>query len=346
MTSEHHRAGGDLGDLLEVMLITFNRARDLDATLAQLLASPVARCQVTVFDNCSPDDTPAVCARYARLFPDFVVRRNNCNVGLGANYLRAVEAAAKEYTWILCDDDDLDFTHFDEVAAALRADRYDLISLGVAHHSELPRGGEVRPRELIRHPRCNFLYTHSFIPCSVFRTARFTPELIQAGYRAIHTLFPHLPFLVDVVRRDAPIYLTQHDFISFRQENLGYRPLELVIGWLRFANEVPDRPIARAMRRDMLGRFYYPQKIAQYTLLERGFVRQEGVARNARRLAAEALRAGPLWLAKVLPFVAVAHLPAFLSRLLWRVAEQVVRLSEGRRIKRPTRIEFAGGQPH
>jgi glycosyltransferase involved in cell wall biosynthesis len=334
----------DLSGILELKIITRNRARDLEATLAQLKTSPIAHCELTIFDNCSTDDTPEVCARYAREFTNCSIRRNKVNVGLCANYLRAVESAEKEYTWVLCDDDDLDFTHFDEVAAALRTGNYDLISIGAANHTELPRGVAVRPRELLRDQRNNYLYTHSFIPCALFRTRSYSAEAIRAGYNSVHTLFAHLHFLFDTIRRDALIYITRHNFITFRQENVGYRPLHLVIGWLQLANQVAEPEIARAMCHEMLGGAFYPRKIAQYSLLQRGFIHHKGVVRDARRLAVEAFRAGPLWFLKVLPFVAVMHLPAFVSKMLWRVGDALVRLKEGRHIRRPTRIEFADGE--
>jgi GT2 family glycosyltransferase len=86
--------------VLEVILVTYNRARYLETTLQQLAKSPVAGCRFSIIDNASTDDTPEVCARFAQQFPNFHVRRNRFNVGISGNYLRALETAQAEYTWI------------------------------------------------------------------------------------------------------------------------------------------------------------------------------------------------------------------------------------------------------
>jgi hypothetical protein len=99
------------------------------------------------------------------------------------------------------------------------------------------------------------------------------------------------------------------------------------------------------MLRELLGRHFYPQKIAQYTFLQRGFVNQN-TATDACTLAKEWLKAGPIWFLKALPFVCVLFLPGFVSRMLWRACEKIVVHKEGRKIKRPSKIEFAGGKDY
>lgn len=332
-------------EMLEIILVTYNRAQYLDVTLEKLRHSPIAGCKFTIIDNGSTDKTPEVCARHAPHFPHFAVRRNPFNVGISGNYLRALETASAPYTWIICDDDDFDFTHFDEIIEAVTSDKYDIISVNVPNHSVLPRGEVIRAPELIKNHRYNFFYTGSFIPCTIFRPRLITPEMMLRGYYSIHTIFSNLYFFVYAVKQNALIYVTKHDFIINRQENVGYRPLHLVIGWMMVANEVKrsDRDIARAMMRDMLGRSFYPQKIAQYTLFQRGFVNQNTWS-DGLKLAKESFRAGPVWFLKVLPFVGVLYLPSFLSRWLWKLAEKMVELKEGRKIKRPENIEFVHGK--
>jgi glycosyltransferase involved in cell wall biosynthesis len=336
-------------EMVEVILITYNRASCLQKTLEQLLRSPIVRCRLTVIDNASSDETPEVCARYAKLFPDFVVRRNRFNVGVSGNYLRALETAEKEFTWILCDDDILDFTHFDVVATAVISRKFDIVFLGVPNHTVLPRGTEVRARELIRARRFNYFYTASFIPCCIFRTGNVTSEVMLNGYYQIDTMLSHLWYFVEAVRRNALIYVCQHDFIHNQQENVGYRPLHLVLGWISFANGLrknpKDKDCATAMMHEMLGRSFYPQKIAQYALFQKGFVNQN-TGHDTWRLAVESFKAGPIWFLKVLPFVFILLLPGFISRSLWNLAEKLVKAKEGRQIKRPTNIEFAEGKDY
>jgi glycosyltransferase involved in cell wall biosynthesis len=321
--------------------VTYNRARYLDGTLEKLHQSPIAKCKFTIIDNASTDATPEICAKHAPFFPNFHVRRNRFNVGISGNYLRALETAESDYTWIICDDDDFDFSHFDEVEQAVTSGKYDIISVGVPNHTVLPRGAEIRAKDLTQDRRYNFFYTGSFIPATVFRTSLVVPEMVLKGYYNIHTIFSNLFFFVYAVKQNALVYVTRNDFIINRQENVGYRPLHLVIGWLMVANLVKkdDKTIARSMMHELMGRYFYPQKIAQYTLFQRGFVNQN-TAHDGVRIAVECFKAGPGWFLKVLPFVGVLYFPSFVSRLLWKAAEKLVEKKEGRKIKRPTNIEF------
>jgi len=334
-----------LNELLEIILVTYNRSRYLDETLGKLRHSPIANCKFTVIDNGSTDDTAQVCAKHASFFPNFHVRRNPFNVGISGNYLRALETAASEYTWIICDDDDFDFSHFDEIVEAITSRKYDIVSVGVPNHSVLPRGTVIRAPELIQDPRYNFFYTGSFIPCTIFRTKLVVPEMVLKGYYNIHTIFSNLFFFVYAVKQNALIYITRYDYIINRQENVGYRPLHLVIGWIMVANQVrlSDKPIAQAMMREMLGGPFYPKKIAQYALFQRGFVNQN-TYHDGACLAIEALKFGFVWFLKVVPFVGIIYLPSFVSRFLWKRAERMVEKKEGRKVKRPSNIEFDHGK--
>lgn len=334
-------------DVLEVILVTYNRARYLETTLQLLVKSPVAGCRFTVIDNASTDDTPQVCARFAKEFPNFHIRRNRFNVGISGNYLRALETAQAEYTWILCDDDDYDWSHWDELERAVTSRKFDLISLGVPVHDELPRGKEIRLQDLIQDRDANFFYTSSFIPCTIFRTSIISPAMVLQGYYNIHTIYSNLFFFVYAARENRLCYITQHDFIINRQENVGYRPLHLVIGWLMVANTVSrdDKTVARAMLHEMLGGKFYPKKIAQYTLFQRGFANQH-TGRDGVKLAVESSRAGPGWFLKVVPFLVILCLPSFVSRWLWGAAEKMIEKREGRKVKRPSNVEFAPGKEY
>lgn len=336
-----------LSDKLEIILVTYNRAGYLDTTLEKLRGSPIAQCRFTIIDNGSSDATPEICQKHTPFFPNFHVRRNRFNVGISGNYLRALETAQSEYTWIICDDDDYDFSHFAEIEEAVTSGQYDLISVGVPNHRVLPSGAVIRAPELIKDRRYNFFYTGSFIPCTIFRTSLVAPEMVLKGYYNIHTIFSNLFFFVYAVKQNALVYVTRHDFIINRQENVGYRPLHLVIGWLMVANQVKrdDPTIARAMMHELLGRYFYPKKIFQYTVFQRGFVNQN-TYRDGFRLAVECAKAGPIWFLKVLPFVGVLYLPSIFSRLFWWLAEKVVEKQEGRKIKRPENIEFHDGKEY
>ena len=59
-------------------------------------------------------------------------------------------------------------------------------------------------------------------------------------------------------------------------------------------------------------------------------------------LKLESLKFGVVWFLKVLPFVGIIYLPCFVSRSIWGWAEKQVEKKEGRKVKRPSNIEFDG----
>ena len=90
-------------DSLEIIVITYNRAKYLERTFAQIFApeSPVRDFDITVLDNKSTDNTAQVVAEYQKRFPNLRHVVNNRNIGGNANIAKAFTEAKKEYLWIL-----------------------------------------------------------------------------------------------------------------------------------------------------------------------------------------------------------------------------------------------------
>lgn len=110
-----------LKNTLEIILITYNRKPYLEKTFKRLLAedSPVKDLQITVLDNCSSDGTSEYLSDLSKKYKNIKHIRHNRNIGANANIARAFEIATKPYLWILADDDDFDFTDFNQVQEAL-----------------------------------------------------------------------------------------------------------------------------------------------------------------------------------------------------------------------------------
>lgn len=60
---------------------------------------------ILVSDNCSGDDTPEVCARWARRWAGFRYRRHPETLPMGRSVMSAIEMSDAEYTWLAGDDD-------------------------------------------------------------------------------------------------------------------------------------------------------------------------------------------------------------------------------------------------
>ena len=110
-------------DILDITLITFNRAPQFEKTLEMLFApdSPVRNCDLTILDNKSTDETPQIAERYAGLYSNVKHHINNFNVGGNANIAKALEMyGPKPYHWVICDDDVYNWEGWPEVEEAMQ----------------------------------------------------------------------------------------------------------------------------------------------------------------------------------------------------------------------------------
>lgn len=228
-----------LEDLLEIILLTCERAACLDGTLRRLQNSPFSRCRLTVLDNCSTDDTPAVATRFGDSFPDYRIIRNGSNIGGDKNYLKAVELSTSKYTWILCDDDNYDFKDAVDVIAAVESCRFDLVY--VASRASIDLGwsgfGETTVRRLMNegaryHRAC------SFWPALIFKTERFESSCIINA----PSLFPNLPFINKSISEDFRIYVARRGMI-IRSDSQVPSPLVLYKEWVKSAASISNRKL-------------------------------------------------------------------------------------------------------
>lgn len=228
-----------LVDLLEIILLTCNRAACLDRTIRQLQDSPFSRCRLTVLDNCSTDDTPVVAARFSDSFPDYRIVRHGSNIGGDKNYLKAVEFSTSKYTWILCDDDNYDFRDAPDIIAAVESCRFDLVY--VASRASFDLGwsgfGDTTVRRLMNegaryHRAC------AFWPALIFKTERFESSCI------LHApdLFPNLPFINKSISDDFRLYVARRGLI-IRSDSRVSSPLVLYKEWVKSAASISDRKL-------------------------------------------------------------------------------------------------------
>ncbi len=227
-----------LAEKLDLALITYNRADALEQTLEQLAASPFAGCRLTILDNASTDATPEVCARFADRFRELRVERHRRNVGAEANYLRALEGLEKPYGWVLCDDDDLDFSDCDDVIEAIEEGEVDVLSVGAPARA-LWTGGRTTMGRL-RDDHYLIYSTFVFMPNTIYRTAAIDPAALVDGYRNIDNLYPMFPFVRRLVERDAPVHVSRRMLVLRRGLTVPVTPMYWFARWVRCASTVPE----------------------------------------------------------------------------------------------------------
>lgn len=102
--------------VLTIAIPTYNRARHLRETLDQLVGQVEGLpAEIVVLDNCSPDHTPEIVARYGSRVRHV---RHATNIGSDLNMIACLTAGSGKYVWILCDDD---LPVSDAVASVLQA---------------------------------------------------------------------------------------------------------------------------------------------------------------------------------------------------------------------------------
>ena len=233
-----------INENLEINVITYNRAAALERTFQQLLDGPFADCKITVLDNCSTDHTPEVCAKYQKLLPDFHIIRHEKNIGLSANYLRAVEISRSLYTWILCDDDSYDWSQCEDVLAVLKEGEVDWICVGAPGQQEWERGLRTTTKSLWKRG-CRFFYVHTFFPSIIFKTERFDAECLTLGYFNAVNAYPNHRFVSKALEQNFSEYVSQHTIVT-RDPDIT---VHLGLHWLTIAFNssatIPDPRVRR-----------------------------------------------------------------------------------------------------
>ena len=277
---------------------------------------------MSVLDNASTDATPEVCARWAGRFADLRVVRHARNIGGGPNFLRAVELSRGRWTWVLADDDRLDFSGCEDVVAALEDDAVDLIAVGAPGMEDWPSGRSTL-RALWAEGR-RVLFALTFIPSLVFRTELFSDRDMSDGYRHVELLYPQFPFLRRRLEEDAPIHVAASPIVEREGVTLPEGPLWFYLRWACNCLTIQDPADRRRAIYDTgLSRRHWAATHVQAVMLERAWfpdrVRGElvelvRVLRGAQRLVL--LAAAPLTLAP----------PAAFDRL-WRWNRRRIGLS-------------------
>jgi glycosyltransferase involved in cell wall biosynthesis len=91
--------------IISVCVPTYKRASMLRDVVTSFWAQDFARSELVVLDDASPDETPALMEAVMQLDHRVVYSRNQSNVGLTENTLRALQLARGEFIVLLGDDD-------------------------------------------------------------------------------------------------------------------------------------------------------------------------------------------------------------------------------------------------
>lgn len=185
-------------DILDVTLITYNRASCLKDTLEAVFCegSPIRDCEITVLNNKSTDDTQKVIDDFARRFSNLKCIVNNFNVGGNANIAKAIERYSKPYHWVICDDDRYDWSGWNDIQLAMeRGEKIICVS-----DLNLPKDEPARsdPAQLIQQM--------TFLPSIIYGPGTISDDVMRNVYDNTFALFPHLAPVITFVNSGGKIY--------------------------------------------------------------------------------------------------------------------------------------------
>lgn len=193
---------------LEIILITYNRKKHLQNTFDQIFAenSPIKDFQIKILDNKSTDGSMELIKEYANKYPNIQHIRHNRNIGGNGNIARAFEIASKKYVWVLCDDDEFDWTNWSDVERAINED-YDLIVV-----SNYLNPAKNTPQLLIQ---------LTFVPAGIYKTDYITDTVMINANFNICNMFPHFAVFSKFINDNKQIYICK-DWIVNMCNNSGY----------------------------------------------------------------------------------------------------------------------------
>ena len=230
----------EIASCLSIFIITYNRKEPLRETLEMLKASPWLYCKITILDNCSTDDTSTMVAEVEPNFPNLNYLCNVTNIGLGANAIQPFLMSHTPYTWVLCDDDYLDFSHIEDVVEALRLQHAKLILVGGHPDEERFGSGQLAtPQELMK-VGVNYYRDNSFLPSTIYAT-EFARNHLAACYSFCNFNYPHVALALTAVQEALPVYVSRHRFVTPSIGTQSYSRREQMVWWYRLACTVPDQ---------------------------------------------------------------------------------------------------------
>ena len=222
-------------DLLEIIIITYNREKNLSETLNKILSesSPVKDCKITILDNNSTDGTKDLCKSLISKFPNIIYFKNNFNVGLSGNILKAMEIPTEKYFWILCDNDEINFENWYEVESAMKND-CDLIVIANSFEQYC------KAAKNYESPYIKYLQCH-LCSAAIYKTSIITDDLITLATYQIPSVAPHLTLVCEVLNSSGKVAGVSSSIIVQKENEIKNYTLNRISKQKKWTSELLKR---------------------------------------------------------------------------------------------------------
>jgi glycosyltransferase involved in cell wall biosynthesis len=204
--------------LLEIFVVTYNRRDNLKRTLEAIQSSPLNSVKITILDNSSTDGTDLLLKNICEYKShNWRVIRHPINIGATGNLMRAYEIASTDYIWVICDDDDYDFSRGAEALSVLDILSPDVLVVGSPREIKLsdmfPKDNKVLTRPSLI-DKSSLALVLTFCPSAILRTDKLLSSDFQLGYFLSKTYFPHFFWISKLINDNWSIYIFDEQMIQ------------------------------------------------------------------------------------------------------------------------------------
>ena len=190
-----------ISELLDIYIITFNRAKALDKTFEQILAenSPINDYEIQIIDNNSSDNTSLIVQKWQKNHPNIKYTKNKYNIGGNANIMKAFYNAKKDYVWVLADNDLYSWESWSEVEKAI-LNQKDAVMVSTY---EVPKLNVAQ-----------FFIQTTFLPGVIYKTSLIDNEVMGNMAYNISNMFPHLALSAKLINEKRDTYIVSKAIID------------------------------------------------------------------------------------------------------------------------------------
>jgi len=306
--------------LCEPVLITYNRAQQVEETLTAFYQLKDYGIHFHVLDNCSTDNTAAIVKKWQKIWPHLVYHKNVYNIGGNANILRALEITEADYAWIIGDDDLWHLEHIDDLIDAMQRPAVDIIRLGWLVSDEF--AGKSAEARVIVEQEHYFFASLSMISATIIRKKLITATLPYA-YHNIANAYPQLVApMMAFEKQPLTVY-------SLKQALLTHTPsqtpgfflgdLEWYVAWFRTGSYLQNKKDKKKFISETVAYMIRPKtgSLASFLWLLKVALNAKAHGVSQIKYLAELFMIGEGWRLRIF-FIAFIYicLPGFLAKSL------------------------------
>ena len=307
---------------LEIIIITYNRYKKLAVTINSLSQSEFKNVKITVLDNCSEDSTNEIVKRCTKSNLNILYIKNAVNIGACANLMRAYEIGKAEYIWVICDDDEYDFSDSLEIFQIIENINPDIIICGTPITKESPK------KQLSMKP--NVLYCSNdttgssmtfiltFLPSAIIKKNSLNSCDFKVGYDLIESLFAQFFWIKDFYNKNWTFVTTKKYFVKRPHIPHGNINFIHINGYLKGVSRISNEVFIK----DAIRTYFDGGLLAYSELIIRNIVLQRAQGEDLLKYMMEHIISTPLLPHKLIGFILLPFV--FISK---GIANSILRLA-------------------